>query len=173
MIARYEQTRAAQRAPRKKYPALFERSGSRRGQRAVPAIRRKVAPRLPGQRCVARQGAFLAAYRKTGSIPAAAKIAGIEPDRHYQWLAGNAAYWQAFADVQEEVADALQDQVVERAMQGWDVPVVYRGKVCGAIRHRSDRLLLYMLMAWKPEEWGKATIVAADGRSRGAARVAP
>src|SRR5580700_2152729 len=79
------------------------KSDPRRSRRAARKRRPNVRPRLPRQRCVTRQAAFLAAYRKTASIPAAAKSAGIRPAQHYRWLAGNAAYWEAFADVQTDV----------------------------------------------------------------------
>jgi hypothetical protein len=38
--------------------------------------------RPPRRRCVTRQAAFLAAYRKTAIIAAAAKAAGIKPAQH-------------------------------------------------------------------------------------------
>lgn len=127
---------------------------SRRSRRAARRPRPNVLPRLPRRRCVTRQASFLAAYRKTASIPAAAKAAGIRPAQHYRWLASYAAYWQAFAEVQEDVIGTLQDAAVERAMEGWVKPVLYRGRVCGEIRHHSVRLLLFLLKAWMLEKWG-------------------
>jgi hypothetical protein len=112
---------------------------------------------MPRRRCVTQQAAFLAAYRETASIPKAAKAAGIEVDQHAQWIARNAKYWQAFVDLQTELAEDLQDQAVERAMDGWETPVLYKKRVCGTIRHHSDRLLLFLLKALKPEEWGRAS----------------
>jgi hypothetical protein len=47
--------------------------------------------------CISRQDTFLAAYRKTSSIAAAAQAAGIKPAQHYRWLAANPAYWEAFS----------------------------------------------------------------------------
>lgn len=38
---------------------------------------------------------------------------------------GNAKYWQAFVDLQMEIAEALQDRAVERAMDGRVKPVLY------------------------------------------------
>jgi hypothetical protein len=97
--------------------------------------------------------AFLPAYRKSASIPSAAQAAGIRPAQHCHWLA-NAGYWQAFAAAQEKIAARLQDAVLQRAMQGWEEPVVYRGRVCGTIWHYSERLLLFLLRASMPETWG-------------------
>ena len=120
---------------------------SRRRQTAGPKRRPQVTPRLPRRRCVTRQAAFLAAYRKTASIPSAAKAAGIRPAQHYRWLASDAAYWQAFAEVQEDVIVTLQDKALDRIREGW-------GRVCGTIRQYPVRLHLFLLKAWIPEKWG-------------------
>jgi len=143
---------AAQRSTVSISPASLRWASQRRT--AAPKPRPNVPPRLPRRRCLTCQAAFLAAYRTTASVPAAAKAAGIRPAQHEKWLAKDAKYWQAFADVQEVVAETLQDQAVQRAMEGWEEPVLYRGRLCGTIRHHSDRLLLFLLKAWKPEEWG-------------------
>jgi hypothetical protein len=113
-----------------------------------------VRPRLPRRRCVTRQAAFLASFRKTASIPAAAKAAGIRPAQHYRWLASDAAYWQAFAEVQEDVIVTLQDTALERIRDGWAKPLRDKGRVCGTIRTHPVRLHLFLLKAWIPEKWG-------------------
>jgi hypothetical protein len=100
---------------------------------------------------VTRQAAFLAAYRQATSIAAAAKAVGIKPAQHYRWLAASAAYWEAFTDAQQEVTDTLHDQAVKRAMTGWAEPVLHRGRVIGTIQRHSDRLLIFILEAEKPE----------------------
>ena len=125
-----------------------------RTRRAVRKPRRNVLPRLPRRRCVTRQAAFLAAFRKTASIPSAAKAAGIRPAQHYRWLASDAAYWQAFAEVQEDVIVTLQDTALGRIRDGWVKPLLYRGRVCGTIRTHPVRLHLFLLKAWIPEKWG-------------------
>lgn len=126
----------------------------------IPSRRRQPAPkarrntlRRPRRPCVTRQTTFLAAYRKTSSMAAAAKAAGIKPAQHYRWLVASAAYWEAFMELQEEVIWRLQDKVVERAMDGWTEPVLYRGRVCGTIQHHSGRLHIFFLEAANPEQW--------------------
>jgi hypothetical protein len=125
-----------------------------RTRRAMRKPRRNVRPRLPRRRCVTRQAAFLASFRKTASIPAAAKAAGIRPAQHYRWLASDAAYWQAFAEVQEDVIVTLQDTALERIRDGWAKPLRDKGRVCGTIRTHPVRLHLFLLKAWIPEKWG-------------------
>jgi len=121
-----------------------------RRQRA-PKPRPKLQRILPRRRCGTRQAAFLAAYRKTASIAAAAQVAGVKPAQHYRWLAASPAYWERFRELQEDLIWRLQDKVVELAMDGWEEPVLYRGRVCGTIQHQSDRLLIFFLEAVKPE----------------------
>jgi hypothetical protein len=88
-----------------------------------------------------------------GSIRAAAEAAAITPTQHYKWIENDPAYWEAFSDAQMKVADALQDQVTDRAMGGWLEPVFYRGRQCGTIQHHSDRLLMLLLKAGMPEKY--------------------
>jgi hypothetical protein len=106
-----------------------------------------------GRYWITRRAACLAAYRKTFSVRATAKRPGIAETRHHHWLQQDAAYRQAFASVQSEVVDNLRDQVLELAVEGWVEPVFYRGRQCGTIRHYSDRLLMLLLKAWKPEKY--------------------
>jgi hypothetical protein len=127
-----------------------------RHRRRAPKPRRELLRHLPRQRCVTqqtRQATFLAAYHKTASIAVAAKAAGIQPAQHYRWLAASAAYCEAFRELQQDVIGGLQDKVMELAMDGWAELVLYRGRVCGTIRHHSDRLLIFFLEAAKPEKW--------------------
>jgi hypothetical protein len=129
-IARHDEIAAAhratleiQRGPLKRRPITC----SRRAQATAPA-RPANAP-LPSlmRRCVFKQATFLDAYRGTASLSAAAKAAGISPTQHYQRLERDPRYWRAFGEAQMEVVDALQDEAVERAFEGWAEPVLYRG----------------------------------------------
>lgn len=49
----------------------------------------------------------------------------------------------------------LQDKLVDLVTEGWEEPVLYRGRVCGTIRLHSDRLLHLFLQVARPEEWGR------------------
>jgi hypothetical protein len=150
-------------------PGRDEREGAARGDRSIPGnsvagsdrkVQRGVAkprtharPPRPRRRCVTRRAAFLAAYRETGSIRTAAETAEITPARHYLWFQQDPAYRRDFEALQNEVAGALQDEIVERAVKGWAMPVFYRGRQCGSIQHYSDRLLMFLLKALKPEAY--------------------
>jgi len=112
-------------------------------RRAAPRLGRRerepraiARPALPKRRCISKQAAFLAAFRKTESIHVAAEAAGITPDRHQQWLEEDPRYWEAFMDAHLEVTDALKGEMIARAIQHHDV-----------------RLLINLLKAWKPEKY--------------------
>lgn len=89
---------------------------------SAPPTTAEAPPQFPAASTggyVTRQAAFLAAYRKTSSIAAAAKAAGIKPAQHYRRLAASPAYWEAFRELQDDVTRRLQDKVVELAIEGW------------------------------------------------------
>lgn len=73
--------------------------------------------------------AFLVAYRQTGSVTRAAELVDVSRSLHYEWLK-NDAYAQAFNDAQREVAQMLEDEVMRRAVQGIEEPVIYQGELC-------------------------------------------
>jgi hypothetical protein len=77
----------------------------------------------------ANSAAFLIAYRQLGSVTAAAERLGVSRSQHYEWLK-HEGYAQEFADAQREVAQMLEDEVMRRAVQGIEEPVIYQGELC-------------------------------------------
>ena len=96
---------------------------------------------------------FLAAYRKTGSITAAAAAASCKRQAHYFWLTQDPKYKTAFEAAEDEAVNSLEDEARRRAKEGWMEPVYYKGTVCGAIRKFSDTLLIFLLKGAKPEKY--------------------
>lgn len=72
--------------------------------------------------------AFLAAYRRLGTIEGAAKAVGVSREVHYDWKRKDAAYREAFEAASDPVADLYVDEVVNRAIHGWIEPVFSNGK---------------------------------------------
>ena len=107
----------------------------------------------PDRRCRPRQKAFLRVYRATLSVGTAARASNIGR-RHYHWLEQDPAYQSAFTALRQEIFDELHDQAVQRAVQGWLEPVVYKGVTCGSVRRYSDRLLMFLLQLDMPEKYG-------------------
>jgi hypothetical protein len=88
-----------------------------------------------------RQRAFLAAYAATASVKAAAAAAKLAFVTHYDWMTKDPVYRAAFEGVQDQAAQALEDEAVRRAHEGVKRPVLYRGKPVKTGRGRSSRIL--------------------------------
>lgn len=115
------------------------------------------APRLTEE-----QLAFLEAYRELGTIAAAARAVDISREVHYRWLS-DPGYNIAFDDAKED-ADILVAKARGRAVQGWEEPVVRRGKPvyqldsrgrktekAVTVRRFDDSRLTFLLKGAKPE----------------------
>jgi len=63
-------------------------------------------------------------------------------------------YRAIFTQLRIEVIDELQNEVVRRAKEGWLEPIFYRGVQVGTRRCYSDRLMMFLLKAWRPEKYG-------------------
>jgi hypothetical protein len=120
-----------------------------------------------------KQQAFLAAFARCGSITDAAAAAGVDRTAHYRWKAESFDYLEAFKRAEDEAADVLEDAAIERAVAGWEEPIISRGElvyrrdpetdaleldregrpIALTIRKRSDALLSQLLKAWKPSKF--------------------
>jgi hypothetical protein len=111
-----------------------------------------------------RQRAFIAAFRLTFSIKLAAQAARIHRSLHFKWLKSDVPYCAAWADVREQVAQNLMDELVRRAM-GIRHQVYYAGKPVRTGRGRSarfvywteysDRCLVECLKIFRPDKYGE------------------
>ena len=103
--------------------------------------------------------AFLRAYRLTGQVKEAAKLAGISRRLHYDWLK-NEKYRAAWDDSRAKAGQIFEDELLKRAMEGHLEPVFYQGqpildkngKPIG-IRRYPDHLLLEACKTFLPERW--------------------
>lgn len=128
----------------------------------------------------ARQRKFLAGYRAflehySGfpSVRAAAKACGIDRSSHTKWMRTDPNYRAAFADVQEEAAQACEDEAVRRAIEGVSRPVLYKGKPVRTGRGRSsrilyeteysDQLLVLLLKRFRPALYREQSSVEVSG----------
>ena len=118
-----------------------------------------------------KKRAFIATFRKTLNVQTAAKAAGIEPREHYEWLKHD-NYRVAWGEVQEDLAQTLEDEAVRRAM-GVQHPVLYKGKVVRTGRGRSsrivydveysDQLLIMLLKRFRPALYRERTVTEVTG----------
>jgi hypothetical protein len=100
-----------------------------------------------------KQRAFLMAYVRTIGIRSAMRLSGVARHDHYFWLKTDARYRATFEEAQRMIADLIEDEVLRRAAQGHDTPVVYRGDITGWYKSYSDRLALSVLKALKPKRY--------------------
>lgn len=98
-----------------------------------------------------RTRAFLAAYVQSGGrLTKAAEAAHITRFAHYRRMTKSAEYRKAFETAKEQAGELLEEQAIERATEGELRPVFFKGKPVGAIREKSDVLLMFLLRGAKP-----------------------
>lgn len=86
-----------------------------------------------------------------GNVSKAAKAAGISRANAYIHRESDADFKQAWDDIIQQVADAMEEELYRRSVKGYQEPVFYRGKMVAKIRKFSDRLLEVGLKAKRPE----------------------
>lgn len=88
------------------------------------------------------QKAFLAALENTGSVTAAAEVAGIHRRSAYKHKNDDAEFSRLWDESIEQAADTLEDEARRRAFAG------------------SDVLLMFLLKGIRPQRWreSRATI---------------
>ena len=65
-----------------------------------------------------KKRAFLSAFSRCGSISTAAKRVKIDRRTHYNWLAEDPWYKDAYKQAVQEAGDALEDKLNELALEG-------------------------------------------------------
>ena len=121
---------------------------------------------MPRSQAETNARAFLAAYKLTADITAAAAAAKIDRSNHYSWLKQSEKYRAAFDRARIEVADAIEAAAIRRARDGVLEPVFYQGIKCGAIRRYPEGTAMFILRGLKPEVYGqKAEITGAGGQA--------
>jgi hypothetical protein len=106
------------------------------------------------------QQRFIEGLADTGSVASACRMVGRSERSAYQLRrhpegAEFAAAWLA---AQGHGVLRLQDAVLERALNGVEVPLIYHGQVVGTARKYDDRLAAFILRNHLPAQYGE------DGR---------
>jgi len=114
----------------------------------------------------AKQAAFLAAYSKTGTITAAAEMAGVDRRNHPFWLQNDKDYPALFNEAHAVACDTIEAEMRRRAIDGVDKPVFYKGQQCGTVKEYSDMLLAMLANGAMPEKYKQKTKIEAEVTSR-------
>ena len=91
-----------------------------------------------------------------GQVRAAARAAGISPQRVYRERQKCPEFAKAWNEAMDRALDALEETLLDRAMNGVEKQVYYGGKSCGSVRQYSDALAMFLLRARRPETYGRA-----------------
>lgn len=133
------------------------------------------APRQPARLWTLRvRTAFLDALAELGQVRAAARAAGISSQRVYRERQKCPEFAKDWSEAMDRALDALEETLLDRAMNGVEKQVYYGGKSCGSVRQYSDALAMFLLRARRPETYGRAatgeaapTLPVADGKADG------
>lgn len=99
---------------------------------------------------VQRQGRFLKALARTGSVTAAVRAAGVPFEVADRRRSDDESFARRWANAEQQAIDALEAEARRRAVEGVDEPVFYQGRQTGTVRKYSDALLSLLLKARRP-----------------------
>ena len=102
----------------------------------------------------AQQARFLEALRSTGDVTGAVQLTKTSWSTHRSWLNTDPAYaaacTEAHEDLNDELADALLQELRRLALEGTDDPVFWRGEQVAVRKRRSYPALVLLLRATRP-----------------------
>lgn len=93
----------------------------------------------------ARQVAFLRALRETGCVKAACRHVGLSTTSAYRVKRRIPAFGDAWEQALAFMAPVLERAALQRAVEGWLEPIVYKGEVVAHRRRYSDAMLRLLL----------------------------
>jgi hypothetical protein len=93
---------------------------------------------------------FLAVLAVCGNVSKSCRVARIGRATIYRMVERIPEFRTAFEDALAQAPDLLEEEAYRRAVSGVVKPVFFAGKVVGAVREYSDRLLQVMLQARHP-----------------------
>ena len=106
---------------------------------------------------------FLNALLKTGLRNKAAEMAGVTRQAHYLWLKTDGEYAMQYEKVRTMLTDNLEDAAYERAVNGIERKIYYKGKEIGTQKEYSDTLLALLLKANMPDKYKEVSKVEMSG----------
>jgi len=101
---------------------------------------------------VARQKRFLREYEKFPTVKSAAARSKINRRTHQRWVKTHPKYGAAFAALKDDAVEELEAEAYRRAVLGVERPITVAGEQV-MVREYSDRLLIFLLKAERPEKY--------------------
>ncbi len=96
---------------------------------------------------------FFEVIAETGNVSEALRAVGRSRRQAYRLRATDADFAARWDEAVDTAVDALEAEARRRALDGYDEPVFYRGRVCGQVRRYSDRLMELLLRGQRPERY--------------------
>lgn len=146
----------------------------RTGIRADDGKQTVHSPAVPGYRLRhdgwtdARRKIFLTALSQTGCVRDACARAGMSNTSAYRLRARHQGFARAWERALKQAMPTIQQAAYERAVLGWDEPIVYAGKIVGVRRRYSDALLRLLLARQhhEPEPGSREAIALAHAAAK-------
>ena len=111
----------------------------------------------------ARVNAFFHHLGRTGSVTVAANRAQLRRSTLYQMRQDDDAFAERWAKALDLGVERLQDNAMNRALNGTPKPVWRNGQQVGSVRQYDNRLLQFLLKAHRPDLYGDRGKAAAPG----------
>jgi hypothetical protein len=98
---------------------------------------------------------FLDTLAQTGKVAFSARAAGYKDSMQlYHYRRDHEDFAKEWGDAETVAAELLIDEATRRAVEGVDKPIVYKGEVVGYEKEYSDQLLMCLLRAKRPDQFG-------------------
>lgn len=104
-----------------------------------------------------RRQKFLARLGETGNVSRAASLTGVSRRHAYRLRSSEPEFAEAWEAALEDFADHVLEAVRRRAVEGTRRPILSAGKVVCHETVYSDRLLLRLLEAYRPEKYRRSS----------------
>lgn len=88
-----------------------------------------------------------------GNVSTACQMVGITRQCAYYHRNEDADFSAAWDEAIQTVADAMEQEMYRRAVEGVDKPVYQQGALVGHIREYSDTLLIFALKGARPDKY--------------------
>lgn len=112
--------------------------------------------------------AFCAALAASGgSVTRACEAIDVARLTAYRWREADAEFAKAWDDAKRAGLDALEDEALRRAYEGYDKPIVHQGVITDTVREYSDTLAIFLLKGGKPEKYRDNARVELTGKDGG------
>ena len=98
--------------------------------------------------------AFCAALASTGgNVTRACEAVDISRMTAYGWRKDDPTFAKAWDEAKAIGLEALEDEALRRAFEGYDKPIVHMGVVTDTVKEYSDTLAIFLLKGGKPEKY--------------------